>query len=478
MSGAEERFPRRFRRRLALTFMAVTALAGGVLALVSFVLAREYRIEGFETRAHREAELNLGLSAGGDQASLDGLVSSYREFEGFEVVIGGIRRPLSSRNDLGLASVPEQLLSEVRSQRGPAVEVASASADVNGTRYLVVGGAVPRSSAEAYFFFSLQEVLDSLSAIRTSLLVGWVLVALAAALVGQLVARRTLRPVRHAADAARSLAEGLLDTRLSVATDDEFGAWATHFNQMADALADKIEALSEATDRERRFSADVAHELRTPLSALANASSMLAADIDQLPAQTRRPMELVVEGVTRLRRLVEDLLELSRLDSGQQAVTLERLTLGDAIAATVRAGGWEDVVRVVAAPATVVTDRHRLDRVIGNLISNAVVHGGGPVTVSIGQSVAEVTVTVTDTGPGMTDEALAHVFDRFAKASTGPARAGSGLGLAIASENARLLGGAIRVASAPGEGAAFTLVLPRRDDHEPATWDDATVVTG
>ena len=469
-----ERFPRRFRRRLALTFMSVAAIAGGVLALVSFVLAREHRLEGFEQRSRREAELNLGLSAAATDAVLEGLVASYREQEGFEVVIEGTGRDLSSSAELDLDDVPGDLRREVAAAPRATVEVASASAEIGGTRYLVVGGVVPRSPAEAYFFFSLEDVLDSLTDFRTSLLRGWVVVALAAALVGELVARRTLRPVRHAAGAARALAEGLLDTRLPVATEDEFGAWATYFNQMADALADKIKALSDATDRERRFTADVAHELRTPLTALGNASSMLAADLDQVPPQMRRPLELVVDGIARLRTLVEDLLELSRLDSGQQAVHLERLALDEAVAAILHAGGWEAAVRVTTTPVTVVTDRHRLGRVVGNLVSNAMVHGGGEVTVTIGRADGAATIEVRDAGPGIPAGELEHVFERFAKGQGSAPASGSGLGLAIAAENARLLGGAISVTSGPGPGAAFTLVLPDTTLDEEA--DAETVI--
>lgn len=466
-----QRFPRRFRRRLALTFVVVAGVAGGALAIGSFSLARQYRVEGFENRARREAELNLGLSAAATEASLDQLVATYRQQEGFEVVVGGLRRPLTSRNDLTVQDVPTTLLEEVRSSG--ASETKTASTEIGSVHYLVVGGQVPRSDAELYFFFSLEEVLDSLAEFRTSLVLGWLGMALFAALIGDVVARRTLRPVRQASDAARALAEGLLDTRLSVAAEDEFGAWATYFNEMADALAHKIAALSDATDRERRFTADVAHELRTPLTALANASSVLAADIDRIPTDLRRPADLVVDGIARLRHLVEDLLELSRLDSGQQAVHLEELALDEAVQATIRAGGWEDTVELVTEPTAVIADRHRLDRVVGNLISNALVHGGGEVAVRVKEQDGHATVEVTDNGPGIPVEETARIFERFSKAESGSNRAGSGLGLAIAAENARLLGGHIEVLTTVGAGAAFTLVLPGSKE---AARDEAVIM--
>jgi two-component system sensor histidine kinase MtrB len=462
VTDASHRFPRRFRRRLTVTFIAVAGVAGGALALVSFLLAREYRIEGFENRSRSVAELNLRLATEASPSFLDGLVATYRQQEGFDVVGVASRREISSGSPR-LSDVPEDLRRQVKeSPSGGTVEVFVATTAVGSQRYVVVAGAVPRSTAQLYFFFSLAEVLESLSEFRTSLLLGWVVVALAAALVGQLVARRTLRPVRTASDAARSLAEGLLDTRLPVRTSDEFGAWASYFNQMADALADKIAALSEAHARERRFTADVAHELRTPLGALVTTSSVLEAELEDLPAHQRRPTELVIEGIRRLRRLIEDLLELSELDAGQRTVHLEELSLDEAAAAVLRGGGWQDDVTLEARPTPVLADRHRLERVISNLISNAVIHGGSGVTMQVGSDADGAFVAVSDRGPGIPAENLDQLFDRFYKVRSGPAGPGSGLGLAIAAENARLLGGEISVQSEPGEGSRFLFRLPRQ----------------
>jgi two-component system sensor histidine kinase MtrB len=452
-------FPRRFRRRLALTFIAVAGLAGGALAVIGFLLAREYRIEGFENRARREASVNLRLSTSATESFLDDLLATYRQQEGFEVVAVTPRRTRSSQQGLGLDDIPDDVVDHVRSE-APATDLASATTEHGSTRYLVLGGSVPRSDAELYFFFSLEEVLDSLSEFRTSLLIAWVAVAVAAALVGELVARRTLRPVRNAAVAAQQLAEGLLDTRLNVRTEDEFGAWATGFNEMADALAEKIRALSEATQREQRFTADVAHELRTPLAALANASSVLAEDLDRLPAEDRRPAELVVEGIARLRALVADLLELSRLDAGQEGLHLETLALDDAVQAVLRAGGWTGTVRLESEPTPIHADRHRLERLITNLVANAVTHGGRDVQIRVHREDRRALLEVSDGGPGIAPAEIPRLFDRFYKVGAGIPGTGSGLGLAIAQENARLLGGTIVVTSEPGAGATFTVSLP------------------
>src|SRR5207247_2816676 len=136
-------------------------------------------------------------------------------------------------------------------------------------------------------------------------------------------ARRPLGACGRASAAARSIAEGLLDTRLPVQGRDEFGAWAASFNEMAQALEDKIAALSEARERERRFTADVAHELRTPLTALVSEASLLREHLDRMPEDVRRPAELLVDDVARLRRLVEDLMAVSRLAAGREQARVE-----------------------------------------------------------------------------------------------------------------------------------------------------------
>jgi two-component system sensor histidine kinase MtrB len=281
-----------------------------------------------------------------------------------------------------------------------------------------------------------------------------------AGLAGALLARRTLAPVARASTAAHSLAEGLLDTRLPVESSDEFGAWATSFNEMADALEAKITALSEAQARERRFTADVAHELRTPLTAIVNEASLLAEHIQRMPPEARRPAELLVEDVKRLRDLVEDLMEVSRLDAGTQPVRPERVDLGSLVGAAVRARGWADRVRVDADEVVLTSDPRRIERIVANLIGNALEHGGREVSVRVGLDGLGAFVEVADSGPGIAREDLPHLFERFYKADPARTGRGTGLGLAIALENARLLGGDVDVWSETGVGARFTLRLP------------------
>jgi len=330
-----------------------------------------------------------------------------------------------------------------------------------------------------FFFFPLGDLRRGVWDFAAVLTFGWGVAVAASAAFGDMVARRTLRPVREAAAASQALAEGLLDTRLAP-SEDEFGQWADSFNRMAGALAAKIEALSESQERERRFTSDVAHELRTPLSAMVSAAGMLGEELDNLPATSRRAAALLVKDVSRLSELVQELLELARLDAGQESVHLERLRVADALAAVCRTWSADDQpITVDVDPGLEVTaDRARFRRVVSNLISNAVRHGGGDVSIRAGRAGDAVTIDVADRGPGIPPESLERIFDRFYKEDTARSAAGSGLGLAIALEHARAQGGTISVANRPGGGACFTFVVPAAPPLEPdgaggdEAWED------
>ncbi len=330
---------------------------------------------------------------------------------------------------------------------------------VAGTHYLVTG-APEANDTQLYFFFSEESLRHELGVLRNILLAGLGILVLVAGFVGAVLARSTLRPVGRASPAARSLAEGLLETRLPVEGRDEFGAWAESFNEMAAALEEKISALSAAQARERRFTADVAHELRTPLAALVGEASLLAEHLGRMPPESRRPAELLIADVGRLRRLVEDLMEISRFDAGAESVRAETVDLASLAAATVRARGWDGRVRLDAEEAVVDSDPRRLERIVANLVGNALEHGGRGVAVRVSRDGVGAFVEVVDRGPGIAPEHLPHLFERFYKADPSRSGSGTGLGLAIAQENARLLGGEIEVRSELGEGTRFTLRLP------------------
>jgi two-component system, OmpR family, sensor histidine kinase MtrB len=434
------------RRRLTIAFALAVGVTAIALATGSYFVVRHNLLRDSVTSSAKQARENLRVAADYLPRRPAKLLAAYKTTGGFDTVLVSGGQTYSTRF-LSPRQVPAGLRAIVRRGR-----LGYQRETVAGTHYLVVGG--PAKGSELYFFFSEQGLRHELALLRNILLGGGLLLVLLAALAGAVLAREALRPVARASEAAHSLAEGLLETRLPVDGKDEFGAWAQAFNEMAGALETKIDALSAAEARERRFTADVAHELRTPLTGLVGEASLLAEHLAGMPAESRRPAELLISDVGRLRTLVEELMEISRLDAGAESVQLERVDLAALTRAVLRSRGWDERVQL-SGEAVVTSDPRRLERILANLIGNALDHGADGVVVRV----APDSVEVSDHGPGIAPEHLPHLFERFYKADPSRSGRGSGLGLAIAQENARLLGGKIEVESEPGQGSRFTLRL-------------------
>jgi two-component system sensor histidine kinase MtrB len=446
--------PGGLRRRLTIAFTLAVGASAAALALGSYFVVRHNLLADSVDTAARQSRRNLEIVPTYLQGDPKKLLEAYQRGGGDFQTAGVDRgRPFSSSFSVNVRQVPAEVRRLVKEG-----ELAYARKTVAGTHYLVIGGSAGPNT-ELYYFFSEQDLRHELEQLRTILLAGVGILMLVAAFVGALLARSTLRPVAQASDAARSLAEGLLETRLPVEGRDEFGVWAQSFNEMAAALEAKISALSAAQARERRFTADVAHELRTPLTALVGEASLLAEHLESMPPEPRRPAELLIADVGRLRRLVEDLMEISRFDAGRENLQAESVELGALIQATVHARGWDGQVRLDAENVVISSDPRRLEGIVANLVGNALDHGGTGVTVRVGREASGVFVEVADAGPGIAAEHLPHLFERFYKADAARSSAGTGLGLAIAQENATLLGGRIDVRSEVGKGTRFTLWL-------------------
>ena len=439
------------RRRLTIAFALAVGASAAVLAAGSYFVVRHNLLADSVNSGVKQARRNLVIAPGYLKNGPDALLKAYERRGDFDTAGVYRGRPFSSSFSVSVRQVPSDLRRVVR--KG---ELGYQRNTVAGTHYLVVGGRAGRDT-ELYYFFSEQDLRHELVQLRDILLIGVGILMLVAAFLGAILARGTLRPVARASDAARSLAEGLLETRLPVEGRDEFGVWAQSFNEMAAALEGKISALSAAQARERRFTADVAHELRTPLTALVGEASLLGQHLDAMPSESRRPAELLIADVGRLRRLVEDLMAISRLDAGAESVQAETVELASLAEAAVRARGWDGRVRLEADEVVVMSDPRRLEGIVANLVGNALEHGGGEASVRVGRDDDGVFVEVADRGPGIPSEHLPHLFERFYKADPARASGGTGLGLAIAQENARLLGGKIEVWSELSQGSRFTL---------------------
>ncbi|MFF4415547.1 ATP-binding protein [Streptosporangium sp. NPDC001559] len=374
--------------------------------------------------------------------------------------------PCRQRLDAGM--IPEELRRKVAD--GALVWQRVAWEDgphlIIGTPLLIVepDRSTRASGIEVYVTQSLapeQRGIDEI-AIRAWLFGG---VALAFAVVLALLATwSVLRPVRELGRAARLLGEGELRTRIAVRGSDELADVARTFNDTAAELERHVEQLREMEADARRFVADVSHELRTPLAALTAVAEVLDEEAAELPEHAGRAARLVSQETLNLTALVNDLIEISRFDSGVAALALNEVDMAELVRATLRTRGWSEQVSTEFPPGvTARLDPRRADVILANLVGNALRHGEPPVSVRLRADPDWITVEVRDHGPGLDEAVLPHVFDRFYKASAARARSeGSGLGLAIARENARLHQGDLTVTNAQDGGAVFTLRLPRR----------------
>ncbi|MFC4853225.1 ATP-binding protein [Actinophytocola glycyrrhizae] len=333
--------------------------------------------------------------------------------------------------------------------------------DSGGFTGLITGTRVGGTGLAVYSYRSLnpeERSIDGLAA-RAWLIGGCALVV--AVLLALTAAEGVLGPVRELRRAAARLGAGDLSARVPVRGTDELAGVSTTFNDTAQALQHHVGELRRMESEARRFVADVSHELRTPLAAMTAVTDVLDEEAASLPPDTAEAARLVSQETKNLTRLVTDLVEITRFDSGRAPLLTDEVDVAAAITATLSSRGWLDRVETTLPPGiTAHLDARRLDVIIANLVSNALTHGAAPVRVALTADERRLIIQVSDEGPGLPPTVLPHVFNRFYKADTARTRSpGSGLGLAIARENAHLHGGTLTASNATG--AVFTLTLPR-----------------
>lgn len=340
---------------------------------------------------------------------------------------------------------------------------------------VVVGATVEvpvEGTFELYYLYSFEPEQQTLDFMQRALFSGAVVLVVLLGVIAWMVTRQAVDPVRRAARVAERLADGLLDERLIVRGHDEMATLARSFNEMADSLQEQITRMEELSMLQRRFVSDVSHELRTPLTTVRMASEVLHASRDDFDPAAKRSAELMQTQLDRFEELLADLLEISRFDAGAAVLDAERRDLRDVVdravdnAQTLAAskGVWL-AVDLGDEPASADIDPRRVERIVRNLLNNAIEHAEqGPVEVRVAAEARCVAVVVRDYGVGMTVQEADHVFDRFWRADPARARTtgGTGLGLSISLEDARLHGGWLDVWGRPSQGAAFRLTLPRR----------------
>jgi two-component system sensor histidine kinase MtrB len=440
--------------RISLTYVALAAGVAIVLSAATFLAVRTVLQNQRVTSATRQTTFALLFArdfVGAEPERLQRVVSLLQTREGIEAMVTQGDTWFSSSIPLTPEAIPSDLLELVsREKLGYQFHA------VDGVRTLVFGAPLPPPSVDLYLFYSLTDIDETLSLLARVLIITSVAGVVVASLIARRVSRRILLPLGAVSAAARRVADGLLETRVERGSEDELGMLAASFNEMASALQEMIV-------RERRFVANVSHELRTPLTTLQTTSELLLAHRDDLSTAGREAVDLIVQDVSGMSRLVQELLEVSQLDAGRSTIAWEPVELRALAQAVARRR--RRAAPVTGTPAETFADKARLERVIGNLLDNAYSHGRGrDVQIDVTTDESSCLVTVRDRGPGIPRQDLPFVFERFYKtdASRSREQGGVGLGLAIALENARLLGGTIDVLSDPREGTSFTVRLPMR----------------
>ncbi|GHB21055.1 two-component sensor histidine kinase [Streptomyces viridiviolaceus] len=378
------------------------------------------------------------------------------------------------------ASVPEDLRERIDGSTAAAQRYTRIhyNSDKDSQPALVIGKQINDPNGEPYqlyYLFPLTQEEKSLSLVKGTLATAGVFVVVLLGAIAWLVVRQVVTPVRMAASIAERLSAGRLQERMKVTGEDDIARLGEAFNKMAQNLQLKINQLEDLSRMQRRFVSDVSHELRTPLTTVRMAADVIHdARVDFDPV-TARSAELLADQLDRFETLLADLLEISRFDAGAAALEAEPIDLREVVRRVV--SGAEPLaerkgtrIRVVGdqQPVVAEADARRVERVLRNLVVNAVEHGEGrDVVVKLAAAGGAVAVAVRDYGVGLKPGEATRVFSRFWRADPARARTtgGTGLGLSIALEDARLHGGWLQAWGEPGGGSQFRLTLPRTADE-------------
>jgi signal transduction histidine kinase len=441
--------------RITITFAVGALLVSTVLAVSAAWFTLNLLTHQQERDALRQAYLNAAVTRGQLQASdadVPAILDALTTPASSEAVLYTAGRWYSSSLLLSRDALPI-----VIRQDALAGEVVWQWANVAGRPQIVVG--VPlRSSDSAYFqFFDQSALRNTRSVLTTVLVIAAGAATLAGAGVGLFVSRRLTAPLRGVGDAAERIAAGDLGLRLPEARDQELAHLVRSFNQMVATLASRIE-------RDARFTADVSHELRSPLTTLSTSLAVLGKRSGELSAPGQEALRLVTAETVRFSRLVEDLLEISRVDA--LAADVEPVRLGQLLRNILKRAEYQGIQvdsDEAALDAAVAGDKRRLEQVFRNLLDNASEHAGGATLVSVRADRDRVVVYVDDAGPGVPAVDRERIFERFARgqAAARGSKSGTGLGLALVCEHVTAHHGTVSVTDAPSGGARFVVDLPR-----------------
>jgi signal transduction histidine kinase len=456
------------KRRLGLRARVTTAFALGALALSSVLagigyLAVRNSIVNQQLASMRHQALANAVLLRGElrvpTAYIPALITTLDSGPDTDSLIYSSEHWYPSSATLSPRQLPLALRTHVLAGTAAWQVVGS-----SGVSELIVGVPIHAQTASrtenaAYFeIFDLSDLTRTLHALLAALALAALITTVAGAVLGRWASARTLRPLRETTQAALAIAGGRLGTRLESADFADLAPFASAFNQMVDQLQERIE-------REARFTSDVNHELRSPLTTLANSLSVLEARRDELPPRALQALDLLGAEVRRFRRLVDELLEISRFDAKPDDISRDEVTIGSLVEHTVQATGTNVPTHFGPGVASqhILVDKRRFERIFANLFENAQRYAGGVTLLAIEDHGDSVRFLVEDAGPGIAPEERDRIFERFSRGSTGRRRGlgdGTGLGLAIVAQHVNQHGGRVWVEERPSGGSRFVVELP------------------
>ena len=494
-----------WRRSLQLRVVAMTlGLSLAVIMVLGFVLTSQItdrildvKVNAATEEVERARNTVSGIVGGEETRSLDSSLQLARNtlidrkaaagaglagvFDAVLVVPGDGPRAATAAGPI--QQVPEALRDFVR-----AGQVSYQYATVNTEGFsgpaLIVGSPTTSSAStvtnlELYLIFPLSNEENTIALVRGTMATGGVVLLGLLAAIALLVARQIVLPVRSASRIAERFAEGHLTERMPVRGEDDMARLAVSFNDMAESLSRQITQLEEFGNLQRRFTSDVSHELRTPLTTVRMAADLIYDHSEDLDPALRRSTELMVNELDRFETLLNDLLEISRHDAGVAELSVESVDLRNTVQSALDNVGHlaadADIELALDLPAAEViaeVDPRRVERILRNLIANAIDHAEHkPVRIRMAADEDTVAVTVRDFGVGLRPGEEKLVFSRFWRSDPSRVRrsGGTGLGLAISIEDARLHQGRLEAWGEPGSGACFRLTLPLVRGHKVTT---------
>jgi signal transduction histidine kinase len=444
------------RDRVTLGFGLLALALSGLLAVVVGLLVSQYlqdqrRSSAIEQTALSAASLERTLATSTsdiptvlDDAPANDRASSLLDYGG-----SWYATSLSA----GPSALPAELVSLVRSGTSATQRIT-----INGRPYLAVGTPLGKGGSSYFELFGLDELDNTYHVLSITLVAAAIVTAGLGLAVGRFASGRVLRPLAELTETASRVARGDLGARLQGEDDPDMGELARSFNNTAAALDRRV--VNDA-----RFAGDVSHELRTPVMTMLNSVEVLQNHRSELSPALQEPLDLLAADLQRFRRLVVDLLEISR-DEGQQDGELrEPVVIGELVRAAAASVTTRDLTTVdpSAQGLRLLADKRRLERVVVDLVENAEKHGGGCRQVSVDRDDGQVRILVDDAGPGVPPERRERIFDRFAREGGDRSSSdGVGLGLAIVERHVRWHGGSVSVADRPGGGARFVVTMPVR----------------